>query len=158
MAMTPQTNVRTSGSLDSLRHLERVGLEVERLPHALQEGGLTQQDLSGVVREHLGRAPGQILTRTGALHLKGAPTLTLSLSVSEEKPGVFVYSVVLELVQGVRFERLNDSSRSVAAPTWRAEATGLVEQGQFALLKDQAAAVAQAFAVASGEADKSGKS
>jgi hypothetical protein len=147
--MKANTNVRTSGSRDSLRHLDRVGLEVEPLPHTLQEGGLTREDLFGVVRARLERAPVQVLSRTGALHLSGAPTLFLEVSLSEQETVSYVYAVALELIQGVRLERLGDSARFLAAPTWRAEAFGLVEESQLASLRDQIGAVADAFAKAS---------
>jgi hypothetical protein len=44
----------------------------------------------------------------------------------------------------VRLER-SDSGDFVEAPTWRAEAVGLVQKGQLAALKDQMGAIADAF-------------
>jgi hypothetical protein len=98
--MSADKHVRISGSRDSLRHLEKVGLEFEALPHALQQKGLTRQELFGALQERLQRASVQVVTRTGALHLRGAPTLIFSLEVlmSERTAGPHVYAVSLELV------------------------------------------------------------
>jgi hypothetical protein len=146
MAMSANTDVKTFGSRDSLRHLERVGLEVEPPPHALQEEGLNRQELFSFVRGLLERAPVQILSRTGALHLKGAPTLFLELSTSEREPGSYLYTVALELVQRVSLERLSNSDRFFAVPTWRAEAVGVVERKDLSSLRDVVSATADAFA------------
>jgi hypothetical protein len=145
MAMSAHADVRTSGSRDSLRHLDRVGLEVEPLPRALQEEGLTRPQLFGFVQERLERAPVEVVSRTGALHLTGAPTLFLQVSLSEHESGSYLYTVALELVQGVILERLSDLDRIFAAPTWRAEAIGLVEHRQLSSLRDQIGATTDAF-------------
>jgi hypothetical protein len=147
--MSANTDVKTSGSRDSMRHLNRVGLEVEPLAHALQGEGFTREGLFSVVRERLEQSPVQVVSRTAALHLRGAPTLFLELSMSEHETGSYVYAVALELVQGVSLERLNHRDRFFAAPTWRAEAIGLVEEGQLSLLVDTIGATADAFANAS---------
>ena len=143
--MSAKTDVRTSGSRDSLRYLDRVGLEVEPLPHALQEEGLTREHLFSFVRERLERAPVQVLSRTSALHLKGAPTLFLQVSMSEQENGSFLSVVALELVQGATLERLSDPGRFFAAPTWRALAVGCVGTGQLSLLLDPIGSLADAF-------------
>jgi hypothetical protein len=145
--MSGHTSVRTSGCSDSLYHLERVGLEVEASPH--QEEGLTRQQLFSFVRERLERAPVQVLSRTGALHLRGAPTLFLEVSLSERQPGSYLYIVGLELVQGVSLERLSESDRFFAVPTWRAQVVGLVEKAEMSSLLDQVGAAADAFVQAS---------
>jgi hypothetical protein len=144
--MGAHTDVETSGCSDSLHNLERVGLEVEALPHALQDEGLTRQELFSFVRERLERAPMQVLSRTGALNLKGAPTLFLAVSLSERQPRSFLYRIDLELVQGVSLERLSQSDRLFAAPTWRAHVVGLVDRAHMSMLVDQIGAAADAFA------------
>ena len=146
--MSVHTEVETSGCSDSLRHLERVGLEVESLPRAFQEGGLTRQTLFNFVRERVERAPVHVLSRTGALHLRGAPTLFLEVSLSEQQPGSYLYTIGLELVQGVSLERLSESERQFAAPTWRAQVMGVVDRAHMSLLVDQIGAAADAFATA----------
>ena len=143
--MSANTDVKTSGSRDSLRHLDRVGLEVEPLPRALQEEGLTRPQLFRFMQERVERAPVQVVSRTGALHLTGAPTLFLKVSLSEHEPGSYLYTVALELVQGVSLERLCHSDRIFAVPTWRAEAIGLVEHRQLTSLRDQIGATTDAF-------------
>jgi hypothetical protein len=87
----------------------------------------------------------QVVSRTGALHLIGAPTLFLELLMSERQPGSFLYAVALELVQGVSLERLNDPARFFAASTWRAHGIGIIETGQLSLLLDQVGPLADAF-------------
>jgi hypothetical protein len=146
--MSASTDVETSGCSESLHHLERVGLEVETLPRALQEEGLPRQELFSFVRERLERAPVQVLSRTAALHLRGAPTLFLEVSLSERPPGSYLYIVGLELVQGVSLERLSEPDRLFAAPTWRAQVVGVVDRAQMSLLVDQIGAAADAFAKA----------
>jgi hypothetical protein len=145
MAMAAHADVRTSGSRDSLRQLNRVGLEIAALPRTLQEEGLTRPQLFRFVRERLERAPVEVVSRTDALHLTGAPTLFLEVSLSEHESGSCLYTVALELIQGVSLERLSDLDRIFAAPTWRAEAIGLVEHRQLSSLRDQIGATTDAF-------------
>jgi hypothetical protein len=122
-----------------------VGLEVEPLPRALQEEGLTRPQVVRFVQERLERAPVDVVSRTGALHLTGAPTLFLEVSLFEYESGSYLYTVALELVQGVSLERLSDSTRVFAAPTWRAETIGLVEHRQLSSLRDRIGATTDAF-------------
>lgn len=145
MATSAHADVRTSGSRDTLRRLERVGLEVEPLPRALQKESLTRPHVLSFVQERLERAPVEVVSRTGALHLTGAPTIFLEVSLFEYESGSHLYTVALELVQGVSLERLSDSARMFAAPTWRAEAIGLVEHRQLSSLRDRIGATADAF-------------
>jgi hypothetical protein len=144
-SMSGDAEVKTSGSPKSLSHLDTVGLEVERLPGPLAEEGVNPQELFGLLKGRLSKAPVQIVSRTGALHLKGAPTLFLNVSLLEREPESYAYVITLELVQGVSLERLSDSD-VVAAPTWRAQTVGFTRKGQLSLLKDQIGATADAFA------------
>jgi hypothetical protein len=143
--MNANAEVRTSGSPDSLRNLGRIGLEVEPLPRPLLKEGLSRDDVFNLVRARLQRGTVQILNRTGALHVKGAPTLFLRLTLFRWRPRYYLYAVALELVQGVRLERLRDSTRFFAAPTWIAWAVGLVQQGQWPFLQEQISATVDAF-------------
>ena len=138
--------VKTSGSVASLRDLTRVGLEVERLPKALQEEGMTEQELNKFVRERLSKVPVQILSRIGALHLTGAPTLFLQTSLFETEARSFIYAVELELVQGVTLERETSSGSTLGAPTWRAQAVGVAKKGQLSTVRDEIGAIADVFA------------
>ena len=115
------------------------------MPRALQEEGLTRTQLFSFVQERLERAPVEVVSRTGALHLTGAPTLFLEVSLSEDECGAHLCTVALELVQGVSLERLSDSDRIFAAPTWRAEAIGLIEHRQLSSVRDQIGATTDAF-------------
>jgi hypothetical protein len=144
MPMPADTEVKTSGSRESLRDLDPVGLEVKQLPSSLKDEGVDQQDVFLFIRERLEKAPLHVISRTGALHRLGSPTLSLEISLFEREPGSFMYTVTLELTQGVSLER-SDSDRFVAAPTWRAETVGLAQKGQLAALKDQMGATADAF-------------
>jgi hypothetical protein len=81
-------------------------------------------------------------------------TLVLELSLSEREPGPYVYTVALELVQGVSLERLSNADRFFAAPTWRAQAVGVVEHGQLSLLREPIGATADAFATAADAISK----
>ena len=143
--MSTDTDVKTSGSQESLSHLDRVGLEIERLPNPLTEEGVTGQELFQLLKERLSDAPVQVVSRIGALHLRGAPTLFLNVSLHERDAESYVYVITLELVQGVSVERLSDSG-FVAAPTWRAQTVGITRKGQLPLLKDTIGATADAFA------------
>ena len=144
--MSEHFHVKTSGSRDSLRDLGRVGLEIEPLASVMEDEGLSRQELFSLTRERLGRAPVQVLSRTGALHLTGAPTLFLDASISECGSGSYLCIVALELVQGVSLERLSNSDRLFAVPTWRAQASGLIHRRQLSSLKDWIRAIADAFA------------
>jgi hypothetical protein len=66
--------------------------------------------------------------------------------MSEREGGIFLYPVALDLVQGVSLERLMNSSRFFAAPTWRAQAIGLAERGQLSSLLHPIGAATDAFA------------
>jgi hypothetical protein len=144
MPMPADTEVKTSGSRESLRDLEVVGLEVERLPSSLKDEGVNEQDILSFIRERLEKAPVNVISRTGAEHRRGSPRLSLEVSLFEREPGSFMYTVTLELIQGVGLER-SDHHRFVPAPTWRAEAVGLAQKGQLAALKGQMGATADAF-------------
>ena len=140
------TEAKTSGSPESLRGLDRVGLDIEQLPPEFKDTEIKQQDLFGFVKSSLRNAPVQVISRTGALHLLGAPTLFLNVSLFEQQPETYVYVVALELVQGAKMERLTGDDRFGGVPTWRAQVVGLTTKCQLVVLKDSIAATGEAFA------------
>jgi hypothetical protein len=142
--MNVKVEVRTSGSRDSLRDLGRVGLEIEPLPRPFLKEGLSREEVFTLVQARLHRVPVQVLSRTDALHMKGAPTLFLQVSLSECGPGSYLYAMALELVQGVSLERLS-SPRFLAAPTWSARGAGLAQRGRLSFLKEQIGVAVDAF-------------
>ena len=93
--MSANTDVKTSGNRDSMRHLNRVGLEVEPLAHALQGEGFTREGLFTVVRERLEQSPVQVLSRTVCAALEGGADscFLMKLSMSEHETGSYVYAV-----------------------------------------------------------------
>jgi hypothetical protein len=145
MSIRGDTEVKTSGSQKSLSDLDHVGLEIERLPGALTEEGVNDDDLFRFLAERLETAPVNVLTRTGALHLTGSPTLFLEVSLFERESDSYAYLITLELVQGVSLKRLRDPDRSFGAPTWRAQTVGFTQKGELSLLKDPIGATADAF-------------
>jgi hypothetical protein len=72
--MPADTEVKTSGSRESLRDLEVVGLEVKRFPSSLKDEGVNEQDVLLFMGERLGKAPVAVISRTGAKHRQGSPT------------------------------------------------------------------------------------
>jgi hypothetical protein len=115
-------------------------------PEVLETAGLDRKEMSRLAREPLSEARLQVLTRTGALHLRGAPTLDLEASVVEAEGGTCVCTVDLVLTQGVELERLSGGeAKPFAAPTWRAQVVGFAPKDDLSLVKEQIGAVVQAF-------------
>jgi hypothetical protein len=143
--MIVDNDVKTFGSPRSLRAFTHVGLDVGRVPQPLRDQGLGELEITKLARARLEPVPFQVLTRTGALHVDGAPTLVVDISLVELDAASHLYSVDLELTQGVHLERLRDPDVAMSAPTWRAQAVGVAQTGQLPSLGDKVAAVVDAF-------------
>jgi hypothetical protein len=147
-ASSGYADVKTFGGPRSLRDLTRVGLKVDRLPAAVREEGLNEQEVQKGARERLRAIPLQVLSEIGALHLRGRPTLHLLVSLREVEAGSYVYTVDLELHEDARIERLisaDDAPGTLSAATWRALALGTAQKGQLRSLSNEIDAVVDAF-------------
>ena len=132
-----------------LRGLRMVGLQIERLPAEFEGTDIKQEDLFEFLKPGLASAPVQLLGGPGPLHLSGAPTLFLNVSLFEQQPETYVYVIALELIEDVKLERWSakeSANRFVRVPTWRAQVVGFTAKGQLSQLKDGIAATGDAFA------------
>jgi hypothetical protein len=109
-----------------LTGLTHVGLEVLPLPSSVADAGMTETDLFSFVKDRLeGATTLGVLTRTGALHVDGNPTLRLDVAATTAGADTFLHTVVFGLVQVVALERHTDGESRIGALTWGVQRTAL---------------------------------
>ncbi len=118
----------------TLKGLEGVHVIVEELKDDAERDGLTKSAIRTDVESKLRQAGIRVLAENEGLSTPGSPVLYVNANTLKNDDGLYAYSIVVQLMQGVTLRR--DSSISGRAVTWSNGGVGTVGQNTLRKIRE----------------------
>lgn len=136
-------SARAEFEVNTLRGLDGVIALTNRINPDLAQDGLTTDGVQQIVEQRLKASGIKLLTREELPDNPGTPLLLVNLSMMESEPGLYAYSLDLELYQVVLLAR--DTDIPSLARTWSEGVVGVISSNNINQLNDRISALIDEF-------------
>lgn len=136
-------SARAEFEVNSLRGIDGVIALTNKLNPDFAKDGLTTDGVQQIVEQRLKAGGIKLLTKDDITKNPGTPLLLVNLSLMESEPGMYAYSLDLELYQVVLLAR--DTDIPSLARTWSEGVVGAVSTSNMKQLNDRISSLIDEF-------------